>query len=117
MCCRRIRAQKPQLLELLQSGAERPDLAEGNDLAANAEILETREALIAVRIRSRSLDREVWLARNERAAAELQAEMAPGHELPVLLFEEIPLLKGKSQAMCRAILDTKAVFPDSRILQ
>ena len=43
--------------------------------------------------------------------------MAPGHELPVLLFEEIPLLKGKSQAMCRAILDTKAVFPDSRILQ
>ncbi len=80
-------------------------------------ISEAPQGLLAVLIRSRTLGREVWLARNERAAADLQAEMAAGHELPVLLFEEIPLLRGKSLAMCRVILDAKAVFPDSRILQ
>ncbi len=80
-------------------------------------ISEAPQGLRAVLIRSRPLGREVWLARNERAAADLRAEMDPCDELPVLLFEEIPLLKGKSLAMCKAILDTKAVFPDSRILQ
>ena len=75
------------------------------------------QGLRAVLIRSRSLVREVWLARNERAAADLRSEMLPGFELPVLLFEEIPLLKGKSLPMCRALLDTKVVFPGSRLLQ
>ena len=106
----RIRAQKTQLLELLRS-------PEGLDLAEEPIILETRVTLGAVRVRSRTLSRDVWLAIDERTADELRAEMPPGRELPVLLFADIPKLRGKSPTALNAILDVATVFPGSRFVQ
>ena len=76
-----LRDCKPAVMRLLEDGED--------DLAANVTVLETREDLVAVRIRSRSLGREVWLARDVETARELHAEMPRAHRLPVLLFDEL----------------------------
>ena len=82
------------------------------------QTLDTRERLGAVLLYSRSLDREVWLACDEQVAAEVGAERrAKENEIPVLLFEEIPLLRGKSPKMLQGLLDFAAAFPGSRVVQ
>ena len=103
----KIRERKVELLELLQV----PE-----DLTA-APILETRVDFEAVRVRSRPLGLELWLARDDKVAAELRAEMSRTQRLPVILFEEIPLLRGKSLEMCRALLDVRLVFLEGRLVQ
>ena len=106
----KIRARKPELLELLQRNPEELDLAD-------EPILETRTGLAAVRIRSRLLGCEIWLAHDERTAADLRAEMAPEQTLPVVLYDEIPKFRGKSPAMIRALFEVAKVFPGARLVQ
>ena len=104
-----LRDHKPEVLALLR------DAVDG--LAETSIVLETRAVLVAVRVRSRSLRREVWLARDERTARELHQSAPAGESLPVLLFEEIPKLRGNSPEMLNALLDTKALFPTAKILE
>ncbi len=87
-------------------------------LAALEEPVPDVTDLGAVKLRSNRFGCELWLARNERVAAELAAEMEQsGEKLPVLLFADIETLRGKSTAMIRAILDVLAEFPGSRLRQ
>ena len=99
-----ISAHKPELLELLKAAQIAPD---------EGQILEARSDLAAVRISSPEFG-EVWLARDDRVAAELNAE---GADLPVLTFAEIPKLRGKSPEMLRAVLECRRAFPGGSILQ
>ena len=92
-----LRRHKPGLLLLLRGSEPQEDVG-------------------AVFLYSRSLDRELWLARDEQVAAELAAEF-PEEEFPVLLLEDVPLLRGKSPQMIKAILDVAAVFPGSRVVR
>ena len=61
---------------------------------------------------SRLAAREFWLAKDEPTAERLATEH-PG--VPVLTLAEVPYLEGKPPELLRAILDTKAVFPDARV--
>ena len=47
-------------------------------------ILVAREGLLAMRIYSRLLGCELWLARNDEVAARLKAEEGPAGRLPVI---------------------------------
>ncbi len=80
----------------------------------DADVLEARHDFIAVRFYSRLLDRDFWLARDERTAAELSAEF-PG--VPVLVYAEVAYLRGKPPGLLRAVLDAKAEFPAARLAQ
>ena len=73
-----------------------------------------RTDLAAVRIRSRLLGRELWLARDVETARALVAE---GSALPVLTFADVPALRGKSGPMLGALLEGLAAFPGARVLQ
>ena len=77
-------------------------------------VLEQREDAIAWRLYSRLLGRELWLARDERSAADLVAE---GTDLPVLLLAEVPRLAGKTPELLRAVLNVRKASPGSRWLQ
>ena len=88
------------------SSGKLPHTAE-NDLA-DGEVLEVRDDLVAVRLFSRLLDRELWLCRDERAAAEIAAEYP---QLPALIFAEIPHLRGKPAELLHAILNARVEFP------
>ena len=57
------------------------------------------------------------LARDEQTARELHQSAPAGECLPVLLWAEIPRLRGKSPEMLNALLDTKAVFPTAKVLE
>ena len=87
-----------------------------HDLLRLLRASEAHEEFGAVFLYSRSLDRELWLARDEQVASELGAEL-PEEEIPVLLLEDIPLLRGKSPEMLQALLDFTAGFPGSRLVQ
>ena len=81
-------------------------------------IEEVRDELAAVRIRSALVHGDIWLARDERVAAELAVEVAEsGSEIPILTFAEVAHLRGKSDAMKRALLTTMAAMPGSRLVQ
>jgi len=74
--------------------------------------IDVREGIAAVFLRSRYGD--VWLAQDEKVAAELAAE---GHGVPILTFAEVQRLLDKSPDALAAILRTKSVFPGARVLQ
>ena len=97
------------LAELPAEGAE-PGVLERADHACleDGEVHETREDLVAVRLYSRLLERELWLCRDERAAAEIATEHLG---VPTLTFAEVPRLRGKPIELLRAVLDAKAEFP------
>lgn len=95
-----------RMREQYREGARGPDPADG-------PTLEVREPLGAVLLHSRLLDRDVWLARDECTRAELQAE---DPETPVLLFREVPLLRGKPPALLNSLLDAKVVFRDALLI-
>jgi hypothetical protein len=105
----RLAAHKAELLEALG-----PEPAGTMDLLEDGPVLEVRHALVAVRLHSRLLDRELWLARDDRTRDELAAEN-PGE--PVLTFREAPHLRGKPVELLRAVLEVKAEFEDARWLQ
>ena len=75
-------------------------------------LVEVREEPTGWLFFSHLLDREFWLAVDERTAERLAAEH-PG--VPVLTLAEIPLLEGKPPDLLREILRVKAVFPDARV--
>ncbi len=97
------------------SASRDPALAElgasaGTSEVANGPVLDVRADLVAVLLYSRLLGRELWLCRDDRAAAEIAAE-CPG--VPVLTFAEVPHLRGKPPELLHAVLDAKAEFPAS----
>ena len=75
-------------------------------------LVEVREEPTGWLFFSRLFDREFWLAADEPTAERLAVEH-PG--VPVLTLAEVPHLEGKPPALLRAILETKAVFPDARV--
>ena len=112
-----LRECKAELLALLeQQPSDRHDLSCGLDLDA-ALVLEARQEWIAVRLYSRRLDRELWLARDKRTAAELRTQLPGLPDVPVLTFAEVPRLAGKPTERLQAILDVLAKFPDAGWLQ
>ena len=92
-------------------GDPRGDDARGLE---HGDVLEARQDWIAVRLYSKLLDRDLWLCRDQRAADELSAEFP---RVPVLTFDEVPLLAGKTKEQLRAMLDVKAEFPDAGLIQ
>ena len=103
-----IRSHKPALLVELHR-TEAVELTGG-------QILETRHELGAVLIRSRRFDCELWVALDPGMADELRAEeQARETPRPVLLPDDVASLRGKSEAMVKATLNTMAVFPGARI--
>lgn len=60
---------------------------------------------------SRRLDRELWVARDADAAATL-----PADSLPVVLADELQRLRGLDDTTLRAVLDSKCVFPEARVV-
>ena len=75
-------------------------------------VLEARQDLVAVLLYSELLERELWLCRDERAAAEIAIEFPT---VPVLTFAEVPHLRGKPPELLHALLDAKVEFPDARL--
>ena len=43
--------------------------------------------------------------------------MPEDRRFPVLLFKEIPKLRGKSPEMLDALVDAKAVFPTTKVVE
>lgn len=105
-----IRTHRDEVLaELLRS-----DRA-GADLGVDP-ILDVRQELGAVLLRSRRFGREIWMALTEPMAAEIRAEEAQRPEpRPVLLPEDVISLSQKPEAAVRAALDIAGVFPGSRV--
>jgi hypothetical protein len=109
----RLSARRDELIRLLR----RPEDSGNSENRLNlddGDIVEARQDWIAVRLWSRLLNRELWLARDDRTAEELSAEF-PG--VPILTLAEVPALKGKPKELLRAILDAKSEFPDARLEQ
>jgi hypothetical protein len=99
------------LAELRQRRGESPVQDDDGSLVDSAE------QIGAVLLRSRRFG-DVWLARDDRVADELVAELAAtGQATPVLTYAEAPLLRGKSDRMLRALLTAKSALPGSRLLQ
>ena len=90
-----------------------PDEIEAGDVSAG-EILEERTDAVAWRLYSRLLDRELWLARDDRTRGEIEAEY-PG--VPVVTLAEIPALRGKAPELLAAILDAKAELRGARVVR
>ncbi len=110
-----LQMRRDEVLVLLRQrdSFEEPKLAATSALD-DGDLLDVRRDLLGVRLHSRLLDRELWLARDERAAAKLTAEFP---RMPVLTFAEVRHLEGKPTELLQAILDTKTVFPDARLRQ
>ena len=109
-----LRAHKAEILAELHGAS---DPVQASPIEPNTDpILETRQDLGAVLIRSRRFDRDVWLALSEEIAADLRTEEAerPAPR-PVLLPEDVAALRGKSEAGIRVALEVAAAFPGSRI--
>ncbi len=112
-----------QRLNEIKAGRELhcEDSAEANSQPApdgelvDGPLLEEHHRAVAWRLYSRRLGCELWLASDERAAADLVADRAG---LPVLLLKEVPQLAGRSTEAIRAILAVKVAFPaaDARLV-
>jgi hypothetical protein len=80
----------------------------------DAELAEVRQDWAAVKLYSRLLGLELWLARDQRAADELLAE---GVAIPIVLLSDVPKLAGKPVELLRAVLAGKAALPGARWVQ
>ncbi len=92
--------------------AERRGAAASPELDA-APVVETRESVVAVRVRSPEYG-DVWIALDATTASELVTE-EPG--VPVLQPLDVRRLRGKSPAAVRAVLEVLTGFPGSRVMQ
>ena len=72
-------------------------------------LLEARYDWIAVRLHSRLLQLEIWLARDMDTAETLWTET----RLPVFLLSEVPRFRSTPLELLRAIAKTRAVFGPS----
>lgn len=79
----------------------------------DARVVEVRERIAAVRLRS-PVYGDVWLALDPGTAAALAAE-APG--VPVLSQEDVVRLRSQSPEMVLAVLGVMAAFPGARMVQ
>lgn len=104
----RMREHKPALLDLVPAEWSPPeDLTDGL-------ILDERTDAVAWRLYSRLADRELWLARDDRTRAEIEAEY-PG--VPVVTLAEIPALRRKPPELLAAILATKGEFAGALVTE
>ena len=97
----KLRPHKAELRALLRSAPA--------DVALDTQPVEARTDVIGWRLWSRALQRELWLARDLRAAEQLWSEA----DLPALLLDEWPLLEGQPLAVITAVLDSRSVFGPS----
>ena len=103
------------LREIRSGNLPEPRARSGLLMLAEESIEEVREDVAAVRICSELVDGDIWIVRNEEVAAELAVEVAQaGTKIPILTFAEVPLLRGKSTAMKRALLT--GAMPGSRLV-
>ncbi len=105
---RRLRESRDELAKPDPPG-ELPGTSE--DLV-DGPVLDVRADLVAVLLYSKLLGRELWLCRDDRAAAEIAAECP---DVPVLTFAEVPHLRGKPPELLHALLNAKSEFPRSRL--
>jgi hypothetical protein len=100
----RLRDLRREVLALLrdEAGADEPPA----EIPADA----------SVRIYSKVLDCELWIAADEKAAADLHRE---GVTLPVILADEAKILADMAEADARGLLELLAriqrTLPDSRV--
>jgi hypothetical protein len=103
-----VRANRDALVKAL-----RPESFE----LAGAPVVETREQIGAVRLRSPKYG-DVWVVLEPSMALELVAEEAAQEDpCPVLLAEDVVKLRGKSEEMIHASLAVLAVFSGARLIQ
>ena len=107
-----IRSHKPDLLAELNK-----DEGTG-DILGSDPILETREQLGAVRLRSRRFGCEFWIALAPGMADELRSEESQrSNPRPVLLPEDVASLRGRPPEAVEAVLRVAAAFPGARVIQ
>ena len=106
--------QARRILAELPEESPEPGVLEhvDHDCLDDGPVLEARHDLVAVRLHSKLLQRELWIYRDARAAEEIAAEF-PG--MPALTFDEIPHLRGKPPELLDAILNAKAEFRGARL--
>ena len=103
----RLRRSKAELLEALRSGEDHE-----SGLLQGSEVRQEKRMVAGWLFYSRLFDREFWLAKDEPTAERLAAEH-PG--VPVITIAEVAILETKPPELLRAILETKAVFPDAGV--
>jgi len=69
----------------------------------------------AWRLYSHRLDRELWVCRDARALAELEADTAR-NGLPVILADDLERLRGLDDLTLHAVLDCAAQWPGTRVV-
>ena len=101
-------------LELAKRAMARGGAEDGSaELDRDDTVLEARQEFVAVRLYSRLLGRELWLARDDETARELSVEFP---EIPVMTFAEVPVLAEKPPELLQAILDSKVAFPGAVLI-
>ena len=115
---RRLRERRDELAKPDPPG----ELPRTSEDLVDGPVLDVRADLVAFLLYCPRLDREVWFARDDRAAAELIAKLTADAgpddpTVPVLTFAEVPHLRGKPPELLNAILNVKAEYPgaDSRL--
>ena len=101
----KLRPHKAELRALLQAAPA--------DIALDTVPVDTKTDAIGWRLYSRALERELWLARDQRAAEELWAET----KIPTLTLEEWPLLDGQQLDVVRVVLDVRSKFGPAAVIQ
>ena len=111
-----LRSRKAEILAELQQAA---DPVQANLIGPNTDpILETRHELGAVLIRSCRFGRDIWIVLTEEMAVELRAEEQDRETpRPVLLAEDVALLRGRPPEAVEAVLRVAAAFPGARVIQ
>lgn len=100
-------------IKAAEDRADDPALRHALEAAAVAFKLRNLEG---VRIYSRLLDSELWLAADEPTARELEATLAgAGAALPVVTFEEADRLGAMAEADARTVFRALRAFPGSRL--
>ena len=95
----------PNLRELL--------VARKSELLAELQQVDTAEVAPTVRIRSPRYG-DLWLAPSAEAAADLVHEFP---DTPVVLYAEVPTLRGMSAEMIVTVLRVKSVFAGARLIR
>jgi hypothetical protein len=69
----------------------------------------------AWRLYSQRLDRELWVCRDARVLAELEADTAR-EGLPIILADDLERLRGLDDLPLHAVLDCAAQWPGTRVV-
>jgi hypothetical protein len=115
-----IKAKKIEILELMRGSESSPPVGADTPAPSREPTDPTMEAALAdfkrygggIRLFSRVLDVEVWLASDEAAAQWLEGEK---DGRPVFTFEEIDFLEGALAADLKVLASVKQAIPGCRI--